>query len=701
MDDILAGLDSVEEARRDQAIQTLAASTDGRAYLLLEDHLTREPNPRLKFQAETALRQLGGRIRATIPPCTLVERNGARQIDNKALSALVLGKLPGATDDDRLRGLNVLCTFRNESLGPLLQQALSEPHPPALRLLLVQTLGANASASQVPILGTLLGDRNPQVRQMVVEALLYCREASAYPYFVRALADPDPGVKKRAYRPLARLGASVLQRFMAGLLQNGQDWERMAVARALPLFRGTPFRQLIGLATKDAHPTIRAQAMASLQALAKGGDEAARAILVQLQQENVATNAAAGAVAPPRMPRGARERGEEHDAPSEDTPEAPPPPDAPPPAPEEGITLVAVRHDDRRRSFELEADEPEKRMKAIEALADASDEEALHTLASRLDEEKDKKVIAFLVTVLGRSGEGWLAPKLRSFLSHEDPRVRASAVEALGQTLPDEEKGCLKHLLEDSHNRIRSCAILALGPVDGFDVVPALTHMLESPDLSMLKSGIYTLVALEREELVRYLVGLAKHENEDIAQMARDGMANLADGGSKAAQRGLKRLESSPTAPKEGIAKPAEKEVDFRGIAPTTARRKPVPRPGPKKANAKSKGSESSTTVRPWVLYLPILVNMLLALVSILGGLETQMDSAINLPLGIAFCLFFLVLAVVLWKGFPWARWLQILVAAGGAALFVSIDLPLAFPLVMLVVLGIMFVAPVRAFCNR
>lgn len=114
---------------------------------------------------------------------------------------------------------------------------------------------------------TLLGDRDATVRLTAAEALGKIGDHNAAPLLVRALQDPDPGVRQAAARSLGSLSVAggETERELVTRLSDSDIQVRQAAAQALGTREGTPAltSALTGLLT-DPDPTVRQAAAHAL-----------------------------------------------------------------------------------------------------------------------------------------------------------------------------------------------------------------------------------------------------------------------------------------------------------------------------------------------------------------------------------------------------------------------------------------------------
>jgi HEAT repeat protein len=96
-------------------------------------------------------------------------------------------------------------------------------------------------------------------------------------------------------------------------------------------------------------------------------------------------------------------------------------------------------------------------------------------------------------------------PALAERLKDSDPKVRYSAVRALGKYGPQAKEYLpdLIQALKDRDNTVRMGAAYALGDMgpDAQDAVPALKEALKDKDPEVRKAAAYTLKRIERQKV--------------------------------------------------------------------------------------------------------------------------------------------------------------------------------------------------------
>lgn len=205
----------------------------------------------------------------------------------------------------------------------------------------------------------------------------------------------------------------------------------------------------------------------------------------------------------------------------------------------------------------LEAPEEGTRLKAIRIVLDYDAKELLPRLLARLTLERSHQVLSSLAFAAGKLGTAEHASSLLPLLQHEDPRVRANAIEALDALGDNSVFVHLVPFLRDPDNRCRANAVLALRKYGKVNVFRTLEAMLRSSEVWMQDSATYCLGQMGASNEVFQLLELAgASEFAVVRRQTRSVLDRLASRGIDRAAELLRRQEE------------AEAQVDGRGQDP-------------------------------------------------------------------------------------------------------------------------------------
>ncbi|MDD2716283.1 MAG: HEAT repeat domain-containing protein [Candidatus Wallbacteria bacterium] len=152
-------------------------------------------------------------------------------------------------------------------------------------------------------------------------------------------------------------------------------------------------------------------------------------------------------------------------------------------------------------------------------------------LVEWLNQEKNDKVIARLLIVIGELRHEEFLEQLLPFLKSSDRRVRANAVEGIGKIESEKIKEHLLPLLEDGDNRVRANAAMALWayPKMREQVRGIFMSMLSNKDKWMQASALYAFGELGINDFLDYLFNYLMNEDEDICRNALIALLGFAE----------------------------------------------------------------------------------------------------------------------------------------------------------------------------
>ena len=216
---------------------------------------------------------------------------------------------------------------------------------------------------------------------------------------------------------------------------------------------------------------------------------------------------------------------------------------APGRAPRERVNFRQVNPEALSKA--LEAPEEGTRLKAIRIVLDYDAKELLPRLLARLGAESSHLVLSSLAFAAGKLGRAEHARHLLPLLQHEDPRVRANAIEALDALGDNSVFVHLVPFLRDPDNRCRANAVLALRKYGKVNVFRTLEAMLRSDEVWMQDSATYCLGQMGASNEVFGLLELAgASEFAVVRRQARGVLGTLASRGVDRAAELLRRQEA-------------------------------------------------------------------------------------------------------------------------------------------------------------
>lgn len=159
------------------------------------------------------------------------------------------------------------------------------------------------------------------------------------------------------------------------------------------------------------------------------------------------------------------------------------------------------------------------RIYASLALGKIGDDTATRPLLELLKNEKEQKVRATVLIALGNIANPKIFPIIQKFgLTDPDPRVRASAVEAVSKlNLPlDTILEPLTKMLSDPNNRVVANVCMALWSAGELTAITHVIRLIKSPDKWSRASGAYVLGKIGNVEAVNMLISMKNDQDADV-----------------------------------------------------------------------------------------------------------------------------------------------------------------------------------------
>lgn len=134
---------------------------------------------------------------------------------------------------------------------------------------------------------------------------------------------------------------------------------------------------------------------------------------------------------------------------------------------------------------------PDERLDRIRTLAEGNIDETLPELLRALEDSSPEVRIEALETLGGEADERSVGAIVRLVFEDGDGRVRAAAVEALGQIGTPTALVALEQALRDTEQGVRSSAVEAIAEIGGPDAVSLLRRALQgSDDVVRIAAGL-------------------------------------------------------------------------------------------------------------------------------------------------------------------------------------------------------------------
>lgn len=528
IDPLLADIDNVSEEIRENAIVSLAQINDVKAIFALKKVAREDASLRLRHLAKKALMELRKEITSVVPDLFEDEATSGDEALQKLKRALASSK-----SEIRMNAVRSAVSDRDEGAVPLLQSCYEKEGDTVVRGSILIALGILGKKSMSEFLQSVLKhEKEALLQKAAIEGLTYTKDPSVYPLIVKSFAfTREKLVEKACMKALRKLGKDSLFQLFSGMMASSKIWRRQAVARAMGKFNSSKVVPLLEKAIQDQAKPVRSQAKRSLVRLAHNDNAAAQELIAKFGIS---------------LPQATMEKLQRSSVLVDST------------------TLASPDVDD------LEHPDPDRRVTALQRLADAGDPTVVRTLRKNLESETDDRVRSVYVPVIARLGHKAAIPILRELLKDRTPRVRANAIEALSQFRDENLDSYFVEMLEDKDARTRANAIVALKDSPQIQVDRYIEKMVTSGDGRMIRSAIFAIEEVQSEKAVNLLGNLARGDSQALKEKALESLEILKERGNAFARKQLARLvvdtpETPPrqAGPKVALGKAPEPEPEL------------------------------------------------------------------------------------------------------------------------------------------
>lgn len=159
--------------------------------------------------------------------------------------------------------------------------------------------------------------------------------------------------------------------------------------------------------------------------------------------------------------------------------------------------------------------DPAVKTRALSIITELNQGLLLQDMILRLCRDRDPHVVASAIRALGSADPKRVMPTIESALDHEDDRIRANAVEALGRLNTGQHVDHLVHMAnEQEPNRARANAIQALMQMNAGEALKALSHMLADPRSEHRTSALWLVEAMGIAEVAKDVAEMSISEQD-------------------------------------------------------------------------------------------------------------------------------------------------------------------------------------------
>lgn len=174
--------------------------------------------------------------------------------------------------------------------------------------------------------------------------------------------------------------------------------------------------------------------------------------------------------------------------------------------------------------------DPCRRLQFVRLLGDGNGQGISTFIAGAVTGEKDPRVAATLVSLLGSCHDSSVVVALTKAMGSLDPRVRANAIETLEKTGDPGILESVRPFLEDKDNRVRVNAARALWNGSYSDQARSVVmKMLTSEDIWARSSAVYILRHVTHSDFVASLTALLDDPFESVREKAIAALGRAGD----------------------------------------------------------------------------------------------------------------------------------------------------------------------------
>lgn len=311
----------------------------------------------------------------------------------------------------------------------LLKKLLAQEKSARIRASIIMALGMMSTDKLMPVFQAALRDEDPRVRANAIEAIESIKSGSIVGIIQPYLEDPSNRVRANVAKAIWKYGDFDVSDTLKQMLEHKDKWYRASSAYAIGEIKDVRFIRELSKALKDEDPDVRRNA----------------------------TNALRKLEAKDALP---------HLKPMLDDP-----------------------------NFDV-------RVEAALAVTRCAPEIATGLIKDKLQHEENFIVQATLISCIGQCGTPDMMPLISKFLQSEDPRVVSNTIDAmvkLSRQPTPQIVAALKELLSHEDNRVKSTAIRTLWVWGEYDVLDNLQSLFGQDDRRLIQSATFVLGEIGKE----------------------------------------------------------------------------------------------------------------------------------------------------------------------------------------------------------
>lgn len=486
---ILEMLSNSEEDIRQSAIVELFKSNDINAIPLLKKTAIEDPSLKLRHYAKKALQILKEN---TIAEELQIENYSKSENDSKNQSQLLSEKkaeihnklkklIESENSDNRHKAIQAIVKLNDPIYKTILHQALKIETNPKIKIAILSAFEICGQPEDTEHLLKELENKDLKIRVTAIKTIS-ALNPSSLKYIIKQINTKNEQLKTFILNILKTENKLKLLKLLKDMTESDDPAERELPLNCSKILNENEQAILFTKLLHDNNASIRELAMKKMNLIAEKGNNIACHVIKYKNDKNIFAY-----------------------------------------ADEAFLSLFVEYSSDEALIKELNDPEKAIRLKAVKEIEEENPKGAICALISRLEIESDPFVISNILLCLSRAGNMDLLPNIIKFSTHSDSRVRASAIEALGNF--DNESIYLKIFpyLHDENNRVKANAIMALSNYPYFNYIFPIKMMLKSNNDLMKKSALYAISDIGSTKFIPILKNFLKIEKKrDIKDSAID-----------------------------------------------------------------------------------------------------------------------------------------------------------------------------------
>ncbi|MEZ7890614.1 MAG: HEAT repeat domain-containing protein [Candidatus Wallbacteria bacterium] len=417
-----------------------------------------------------------------------------QQSQKKAIAEKIMKLGDSEKVEERIIAIKAALKYKIDELLEFIMRRLLIESDETVVATLIKALGSTGEPKCTDIIIKYLSNKDYRIIANAIEALGMLGDKKAFPYVISLLNNKDNRITANIIDYMKHYDMKMSLALLEEMINFPSDAMADSAVFVLSNFNTPKAVPLLEKLAAHKNPQISAKASAAVKKLAILSDSDAESIAY----ENIMNGFSTVAPEPPINIETSK-----RPVISSNTAES---------KTELPVTENAAE-EQKKNEVDIKID------KIRDYLAQPQSKEAVEFINNILKNEKDEHVLAYSITACGRIPDLKKVTVLKKFLLHENPRIRANAVEVIGGIEGIDLFSHLKPLLKDKNNRVRANVIISLQKYPNIDHVSELNEMIKSKNKLMIISAIYAVMQI-KGETISLLKDLVANEDEEIKERA-------------------------------------------------------------------------------------------------------------------------------------------------------------------------------------